>query len=291
MTTSVVDYGYGDTPVDYGYGDAKPETDDYGYGDAKPDTDYGYGDATPDTDYGYGDATPDMGYGDAAPDMGYGDARPDTDYGYGDAAPSSAAASSQAEYGYGDAAPDMGYGDASPDADRATELVETKKRPKRRCSVTRYSLVSPTGMVGGEEAAPKDIASTTYDESGTQASTVGTTSSQSSMSEVESNQHHQPSRDIHREQQRLESSGPHNPPGRSHSDAAEMYRYASGNVARGGGRRHGNQHDGGGDSQDGDDHAHHHHQDQQQGARGQQHGKGGVMKRMNRIRKRLSLAF
>lgn len=255
MTTSVVDYGYGDTPVDYGYGDATPDTD-YGYGDAKPDTDYGYGDA-----------------------------KPDTDYGYGEAAPSSA---SHAEYGYGDAAPDMGYGDASPDADRATELVETKKRPKRRCSVTRYSLVSPTGMVGGEEAAPKDIASTTYDaETGTPASTVGTTSSQSSMSEVESNQH-QPSRDIHREQQRLESSGPHNPPGRSHSDAADMYRYASGNAARGGGRRHGNHQDGGGGgSQDGDDH---HHPDQQ-GARGQPHGKGGVMKRMNRIRKRLSLAF
>jgi hypothetical protein len=107
------DYGYGEEPTpdtaDYGYGDAAPEVADYGYGDAAPETDYGYGDdAAPATDYGYGD--------DAAP--------ANTDYGYGDAAPES-------DYGYGDAAPDAGPPPAPSKDD---------KRPKRRCSVTRFSI-------------------------------------------------------------------------------------------------------------------------------------------------------
>jgi len=95
--------------VDYGYGDAGAE--DYGYGDANPDQDYGYGDASPDQGYGYGDASPDQDYG-------YGDASPDQDY---------------------------GYGDASPDEPAAPEPVAAaqpprRKGPKRRCSITKFSL-------------------------------------------------------------------------------------------------------------------------------------------------------
>ena len=105
--------------TDYGYGDAEP---DYGYGGQ----DMGYGDAQP--DYGYGDQ--DMGYGDGAPDMGYGDAQPD--YGYGDASPDE-------DYGYGDAPPPQ----PAPEA----------HRPKRRCSVTKYSLTSAeTGTAEHEMA-------------------------------------------------------------------------------------------------------------------------------------------
>jgi hypothetical protein len=108
------------TDVDYGYGDAGADNNDYGYGDAAPDgTDYGYG-APDNTDYGYGapDST-DYGYG--APDSndyGYGDQAPATDYGYGD----------QSDYGYGDAP--------------VEQPKPKKERPKRRCSVTKYSLDS-----------------------------------------------------------------------------------------------------------------------------------------------------
>jgi hypothetical protein len=100
---------------------------DYGYGDQN---DYGYGDAEP--DMGYGVAEPDMGYGVAEPDMGYGDAAPDM--GYGDAAPYSAPAMDE----------DYGYGDATPDAIPAAPPVD--KRPKRRCSVTKFSLASETPL-------------------------------------------------------------------------------------------------------------------------------------------------
>ena len=114
-----------------------PEVD-YGYGDAAPDTDYGYGDGAPDnTDYGYGDSQPDYGYGETQTDYGYGDAQPD--YGYGDQG------NAADQYGYGD----MGYGDAAP----APPSAETK-RPKRRCSVTKYSLQSAPGC-GASEAAPE----------------------------------------------------------------------------------------------------------------------------------------
>jgi hypothetical protein len=114
-----VDYGYGDQE-DYGYGDAAPEMD-YGYGDAAPEMDYGYGDAAPEMDYGYGDAAPETDYG-------YGDAAPETDYGYGDTAP----AKPEEDYGYGepDSAP-------APQKDR---------RPKRRCSVTKFSLATETPL-------------------------------------------------------------------------------------------------------------------------------------------------
>jgi hypothetical protein len=95
--------------IDYGYGDATPDAVDYGYGDAAPEPiDYGYGDSH-NTDYGYGATSPDYGYGDAPTDYGYGDVS--TDYGYGDAAP-------------------------------APPVAPAARKPKRRCSVTKYSLVS-----------------------------------------------------------------------------------------------------------------------------------------------------
>jgi hypothetical protein len=57
------------------------------------------------------------------------------DYGYGDAKPA------QPDYGYGDESKPpsedaYGYGDAKPD--EPTPLED--RRPKRRCSVTRYSI-------------------------------------------------------------------------------------------------------------------------------------------------------
>jgi hypothetical protein len=69
-------------------------------------------------DYGYGDQN-DYGYGASAPDndMGYGVVEPDLDY---------------------------GYGDATPDTAPVVEVID--KRPKRRCSVTKFSLVSETPL-------------------------------------------------------------------------------------------------------------------------------------------------
>ena len=68
---------------------------------------------------------------------GYGDAAPAMDYGYGDAAPE--------DYVYGDSAPDeYGYGDAEPAAAPPVD----KKRPKRRCSVTKFSLEEQEGQSG-----------------------------------------------------------------------------------------------------------------------------------------------
>jgi hypothetical protein len=80
-------------------------------------------------DYGYSDQPMDYGYGDAAPDMdyGYGDANPDdADYGYGDACTKP----EDAEYGYGDA--------------KAEEAPT--RRPKRRGSVTKFSLEPETSL-------------------------------------------------------------------------------------------------------------------------------------------------
>lgn len=98
-----VDYGYGDDAAAYGYGDDAP---DYGYGD---------------------DAVPDYGYGDAAADYGYGDTE---DLGYG----------ATEDYGYGDQGDPYGYGDAAPDEAPGPLPPKTEKRPKRRCSVTRFSI-------------------------------------------------------------------------------------------------------------------------------------------------------
>jgi hypothetical protein len=104
--------------------------DDYGY-DASQD--YGYGDDAAGGDYGYGDsAGADYGYGDAAAG----------DYGYGDDA-----AAGGADYGYGDdagAGGDYGYGDeekpAKPETPPPQAAAPAKNRPKRRSSVTQFSL-------------------------------------------------------------------------------------------------------------------------------------------------------
>jgi hypothetical protein len=80
-----------------------------------------------DVDFGYGDQ--DHGYGDANPDYGYGD----QDYDYGNASPA------PVDYGYGDAPPDddtYGYGNARPD----DQEPQNARRPKRRCSVTKFNL-------------------------------------------------------------------------------------------------------------------------------------------------------
>jgi hypothetical protein len=97
---------------------------DYGYGDQE---DFGYGDAAPDTDYGYGDTTQDM------------------DYGYGDTP-----APEQPDYGYGDAAPedDYGYGDSAPEP-----VPQKDRRPKRRCSVTKFSLATETPLTAASVIA------------------------------------------------------------------------------------------------------------------------------------------
>ena len=116
----MTDYGYGDAQPDYGYGD----TTDYGYG-ATDSTDYGYG-APDTTDYGYGAPdTTDYGYG--GQDMGYGDGAPDM--------------------GYGDGAPDMGYGDTAP-----APAPPKSRRPRRRCSVTKFSLEEASKTGGSQEA-------------------------------------------------------------------------------------------------------------------------------------------
>ena len=111
------DYGYEDAEPDYGYGDVSA----YGYGDGSPDeSDYGYGDTKPDEDYGYGDAKPDMDYG-------YGDAKPDDDN------------------RYSDAKPDKDYGHGTPPSPAAPAAPSENRRPKRRCSVTKYSLEESKG--------------------------------------------------------------------------------------------------------------------------------------------------
>lgn len=126
----------------------------------------GYGDAE---EYGYGESAP------AEPDLGYGHAAPDTDdYGYGDATPDTD------DYGYGDASPDdmdMGYGEAAPQPPAAE-----KKRPKRRCSVTKFSLVStdgpPTGLMAADviknfrNAAPPPMSSPTVSDECTKSTTL-----------------------------------------------------------------------------------------------------------------------
>jgi hypothetical protein len=83
------------------------------------------------TDYGYDN--PEYGYGDTSPDCGYSDTGPDMDYGYGDDA-----APENTDYGYG--------AEVTPEAAKPTE----SRRPKRRCSVTKYSLVSSEGSAEAE---------------------------------------------------------------------------------------------------------------------------------------------
>ncbi len=159
--TESVDYGYSDSPPDvsnnnpYGYGDAAPSplSDPYVYGSSSSkDVDkYGYGDGCPSdgaAKYGYGHASPNndvakYGYGDASPHHA-------AKYGYGDSS-----ADDAAKYGYGDASPKdetsaYGYGDGSPDgrsshgttSGSGADDTQPQRRPRRRNSVTRYSIVA-----------------------------------------------------------------------------------------------------------------------------------------------------
>lgn len=82
----------------------------------------------------------DYGYGDEQMDYGYGDASPAMDYGYGD--------TNEADNGYGK--PDdanNGYGEA--------KLIEESAipRPKRRCSVTKFSLATETPLTAASVIA------------------------------------------------------------------------------------------------------------------------------------------
>lgn len=94
------------------------------------------------TDYGYDDA--DYGYGDDAQNM---------DYGYGDAPAD--------DYGYGDTptdydAPAQDYGYEQEDV-VAEEIAPKRRTPKRRCSVTKYSLVSAAENGGAEAEMVKNL--------------------------------------------------------------------------------------------------------------------------------------
>ena len=134
--------------ADLGYGLAEPDTarystaDDLGYGTAEPDVaKYGYGSSTPSTDqYGYGDATPDTtkyGYEQTAADLGYEDpdaASNGNPYGYGHQEKDdpltklSSHSTPSVDYGYGD------------DNGSSGEPRRRRERPRRRGSVTKYSL-------------------------------------------------------------------------------------------------------------------------------------------------------
>lgn len=88
--------------------------------------------ATVAVEYGHDVSETDYGYGDQNMDYGYGDQNNSTEYKYGD--------SSNMDYGYGDSAP----------AEPAKEAPKAR-RPRRRCSVTKYSL-QETAEKGSAEA-------------------------------------------------------------------------------------------------------------------------------------------
>ncbi|GAX27421.1 hypothetical protein FisN_23Hh115 [Fistulifera solaris] len=91
--------------------------------------DYAYDDDQP---YSYDDQNMDYGYGDDAGDV----------YGYGDAEPDESAPIE-----------DMGY-----EQDTVAEEIAPKRRtPKRRCSVTKYSLVSAAENGGAEAEMVKNL--------------------------------------------------------------------------------------------------------------------------------------
>jgi hypothetical protein len=95
-----------DPKVDYGYGDAAPSTTDYGYGDAAPSTN-----ASNDAN------NANNKHGDEST------ATTGTDYGYG--------STDSNQYGYGDTSSGGGGGGEPP---------RRRERPRRRGSVTKYSL-------------------------------------------------------------------------------------------------------------------------------------------------------
>lgn len=123
MAAVAYDYGHDVSETDYGYGDT--QNTDYGYSNQNMDYDYAYGDQNITTDYGYEENTADYGY----------DSQPSgTDYGYGDPEPSNI---------------DMDYGDSKPAEPAKPE--PKARRPRRRCSVTKYSL-EETAQAGSAEA-------------------------------------------------------------------------------------------------------------------------------------------
>eukprot|EP00429_Kryptoperidinium_foliaceum_P053529 CAMPEP_0176091066 /NCGR_PEP_ID=MMETSP0120_2-20121206/45609_1 /TAXON_ID=160619 /ORGANISM="Kryptoperidinium foliaceum, Strain CCMP 1326" /LENGTH=271 /DNA_ID=CAMNT_0017424951 /DNA_START=157 /DNA_END=972 /DNA_ORIENTATION=+ len=154
----------GESAEKYGYETAAPDTND-GAEDEPANNKYGYSEAAPDfASYGYGD--PDSSadkngkyeYGDAAPDdaakYGYGEEPDYASYGYGNAAPDYASygygetENSADIYGYGDPddAAKYGYGDEDqkrpPNRSHSADSISggRRERPRRRGSVTKYSL-------------------------------------------------------------------------------------------------------------------------------------------------------
>jgi hypothetical protein len=86
---------------------------------------YGYEEANP---YGYGEATPSD-----ASKLGY-ESTSDNKYGYESTETNGSSHSNNDPYGYGDSNP-YGYGD-----DSQAEAPRARERPRRRGSVTKFSL-------------------------------------------------------------------------------------------------------------------------------------------------------
>jgi hypothetical protein len=107
-------------------------TDMYGYEEANP---YGYGEATP------GDASK-LGY-ELTSDNKYGNESPDNINTHG---------SDNDPYGYGDSNP-YGYGD-----DSQVEAPRARERPRRRGSVTKFSLDEDVqeAKASFEESSPQN---------------------------------------------------------------------------------------------------------------------------------------
>jgi hypothetical protein len=98
--------------------------------------------ADPKVDYGYGDATPsttDYGYGDAAPSSSTTASNDAATPGYGETTAGNTTAAT--DYGYGSAdANQYGYGDSTSGGSGGGEALRRRERPRRRGSVTKYSL-------------------------------------------------------------------------------------------------------------------------------------------------------
>jgi hypothetical protein len=138
-------HGYGDTTSNTnaadknGNGDSNAnDTSKYGYGDTNAADKYGYGDTSNDANkHGNGDtnAADKYGYGDTTKDVskyGYGETKATTDkYGYGDTS------NDANKYGYGDT---NNLRSASAHSTASGDSTERRHRPRRRGSVTKYSL-------------------------------------------------------------------------------------------------------------------------------------------------------
>lgn len=130
------DLGYGNTTPDLGCSSTTP---DLGYGNTTQNP--GYASTTP--DLGYGGTTPDLGYGGTTQDLGYGSTT--TELGYASTTqdlgycntPNLGYGSVNEGVGYGQ---DLRYGYNGGSRRTATEKPSRRERPRRRCSVTKYSL-------------------------------------------------------------------------------------------------------------------------------------------------------